>query len=316
MENITFIFQGPYYKITTEECFKQIKKNFPGSEIIFSTWIGQKVTSKLVDKVIYTHDPGGIINSIWSTNDSTLRQFKSTYNALTLVNTEYCCKIRSDTTLENNKLVDLIKYLQLKKLNKLIFLNYLSVNPLRFPLAFHLCDWLVAGQTSELKYIYNHSGKENDGIDYFKNITIDNYQYGWYCKFRSEQYIVLNWIKNLNISYKIPVYQTEINIDIISSHNLFLKNHVLLVPGLKIGVKNYKRPNDIIRNSRDGLFSSNYYDYECNESLKILNHSLSKELKKLLYLSIKRIVLKPNQTLKFIVHIIRYWKIMKFWIIK
>jgi hypothetical protein len=209
MKNLTFIFQGPYYHEITDKCIKVVEKNFPSSKLLFSTWTGQQVPAGLVDKVIYSPDPGGQINSIWNTSDSTLRQLFSTYNALVDVTTDYCCKIRSDTCLENNRLLELIEYLQSNNLNKIIFLNYLSVNPRRFPLAFHFCDWMVAGRTSELRNIFLHIGQKNEGINHFFGVTADMYQYGWYCRYRSEQYIILNWIKNLKNSIRINYYDWE-----------------------------------------------------------------------------------------------------------
>lgn len=306
MQNLTFIFQGPCYEGITEECISNVKKNFPGSRLIFSTWTGQQVPFDLVDRIIFTPDPGGEINSIWNTCDSTLRQLFSTYSGLLDVSTDYCCKIRSDTFLESNRLAELIHYLHSNNLNKIVMLNYLSVNPGRFPLTFHFCDWLVAGRSTELRKIYHHASQATEGINHFSGVTVDRCQYGWYCKHRSEQYIVLNWIKNLKKSIILPRFQTDIDKDIIASHNNFIRKHVLLVPGWAIGVKNMKRLNDLTLNTGDGFFSPNYYDWECDESLNILRLSIGKELIRCFYNSIKRMVLTPAYVMRFMLHIMRY----------
>jgi hypothetical protein len=306
MKNLSFIFQGPYYQAITDECIKTVRNNFPDSAILFSTWAGQQVPAGLADKIIYSPDPGGKINSIWNTSDSTLRQLFSTYNALVDVTTEYCCKIRSDTCLENNKLTELIQYLNSNHLNRLVFLNYLSVNPQRFPLAFHFCDWLVAGRTDELKKVYHHKDQEATGMCDFFGVTVDRYQYGWYCRYRSEQYIILNWIKNLRSQIRIPANQTEISADIITSHDEFMRNHVLMIPGQSIGVRNMKRPHDLTLNASDALFCSNYYDWECGEGLAILGLSVWMTFVRCLFLSFKRMVLSPIHVMKFIRHVLRY----------
>jgi len=306
MKNLTFIFQGPYYRGITDECIRAVKQNFPGSRILLSTWTGQQVPSGLADKVTYAPDPGGKINSIWNTSDSTLRQLFSTNNAILDVTTDYCCKIRSDTCLENNRLSKLIQYFHSNNLNKVVFLNYLSVNPRRFPLAFHFCDWLVAGRTNEIKKIYHHIEHETAGINHFFGVTVDKHQYGWYCQYRSEQYIIFNWIKNLKCQIRIPAYQTEISMDVIASHDEFMKNHVLIVPGQPIGVKNMKRPNDLIQNTSDALFSSNYYDWECSEALRVLGLSARTEFVRCIFLSVKRMMLTPIHAMRFMLHILRY----------
>jgi hypothetical protein len=306
MQNLTFIFQGPYYEGITEECISNVKKNFPGSRLIFSTWTGQQIPLDLADRIIFSLDPGGEINSIWNTSDSTLRQFFSTYNGLLEVSTDYCCKIRSDTLLESGRLTELINYLHSNNLNKIVMLNYLSVNPRRFPLTFHFCDWIVAGRSTELRKIYQHAGQATEGINHFVGVTVDRCQYGWYCKHRSEQYIALNWIKNLKKSILLPRFQTDIDKDIIASHNNFIRKHVLLVPGWAIGVRNMKRLNDLTLNTGDGLFSPNYYDWECDESLNILRLSIGKELIRCFYYSIKRMVLTPAYVMRFMLHIMRY----------
>ena len=306
MKKLTFIFQGPYYHGTTDKCIKIVRINFPESPILFSTWTGQLVPTGLADEVIYSQDPGGKINSIWNTSDSTLRQLFSTYNALVKVTTEYCCKIRSDTCLENSRLTELIQYIGTNYRNRLVFLNYLSVSPQRYPLAFHFCDWLVAGRTEQLKKMYYHPDQENLGAIEFLGISFDRHQYGWYCRFRSEQYIIINWIKNLKIKVQVPAYQTEINAEIIASHVDFSRNYVLMIPGQYIGVKNMKRINDLTVNTNDGMFSSNYYDWECREGLKVLGSSVRMVFVHFLYLSLKRIALTPIHVVKFFLHILRY----------
>lgn len=313
MKNLTFIFQGPYYQGITDDCIRVVRNNFPGSAILFSTWIGQQVPVGLADKVKYSPDPGGEINSIWNTSDSTLRQLYSTYNALVDVTTDYSCKIRSDTCLENNRLTELIQYLNSNSLNKLVFINYLSVNPQRFPLAFHFCDWLVAGRTDELKKVYHHIDRENSNTNHFSGITVDRYQYGWYCRYRSEQYIILNWIKNLRSQIRIPAYQTEITANIIDAHEEFMKNHVLMIPGQSIGVKNMKRLNDLTLNTNDAFFSSNYYDWECREALEVLGLSVWMEFVRCICRSLKRMILTPIHAIKFMTHFFRYKGTSRLW---
>lgn len=57
--DISIVIQGAVDKINTPKCVKSLRKYFPGSQIIVSTWEGTNINALDADDFILSKDPGG-----------------------------------------------------------------------------------------------------------------------------------------------------------------------------------------------------------------------------------------------------------------
>ena len=111
-KKISFVMQGPIHKEknVTKNCCKSIRKFFPESKIILSTWKGSNSDDLDIDEKIESEDPG---SNIFYYNNHKLennvnRMLRSSLNGLLAVNSEYSVKLRSDNYLQSNSLSNLL----------------------------------------------------------------------------------------------------------------------------------------------------------------------------------------------------------------
>jgi hypothetical protein len=166
-EEITFVVQGPVVAdlnngYTSKLC-DSIKKFFPHSPLIFSTWSGQSVANLKVDRLIFSKDPGPLYldeNRIYVNNIN--RQITSTIAGLEAVETRFAVKLRSDLIFKGDILKQLINhYVECKPkpsgilTRYCIVSNFTSIRPSKYaPYLFHPCDWIFAGLTSDVRKIW------------------------------------------------------------------------------------------------------------------------------------------------------------------
>ena len=111
-KKISFVMQGPIHKEknVTKNCCESIRKFFPESKIILSTWKGSNSDDLDIDEKIESEDPG---SDIFYYNNQKLennvnRMLRSSLNGLLAVNSEYSVKLRSDNYLQSNSLSNLL----------------------------------------------------------------------------------------------------------------------------------------------------------------------------------------------------------------
>jgi len=90
---ISFVIQGPIHKEKdiTKKCCNSIRKFFPESKIILSTWKGSNSEDLDIDEKIESDDPGSDIfyykyNKL---ENNVNRMLRSSFNGLLAVNSEY-----------------------------------------------------------------------------------------------------------------------------------------------------------------------------------------------------------------------------------
>src|SRR4051812_17964312 len=92
-QDLSFVMQGEVYRQTspitgkpvTQSCLESLRRHYPGSEVILSTWQGTDVDGLEFDKVLFNEDPGA-----WNALrpgagvklDNTNRQIVSSRNGL------------------------------------------------------------------------------------------------------------------------------------------------------------------------------------------------------------------------------------------
>jgi len=177
--SLTFIVQGSVDdKCVVDSSLKSIRHFFPKSKIVLSTWKKTNVKSLAFDELVLSEDKC-ITYKFYkhlSIDNNVNRQLVSTQNGLKKVKTKYAIKLRNDIVFKSNNLLKILGSIQKKSgaglLSSRIIIPYdLSINPNNVKLLFHLNDWFVAGETNDLKKIFNIPLMNIFDLTYFKNIT-------------------------------------------------------------------------------------------------------------------------------------------------
>lgn len=120
-KQISFIVQGPIQKdcmgkhgrgYSTEECLLSIRRHFPESTIILSTWEGEEVPRFLYDIAIQSRDPGELTFVDGRSNIN--RLLLSTQRGIERAVTDFVCKTRTDIYFTSDALVHLYRQMQQK----------------------------------------------------------------------------------------------------------------------------------------------------------------------------------------------------------
>ena len=205
MRDLTILIQGPFFEFqayNSNKNIKILKKNFPLSNILISTWEGEK-RFKLEnnEKIIFNSDPGFVKdNHIGSTTPGSniQRQINSVKNGLEEIKTKYTLKIRSDCYFSSDKILNLNstkfkinpKYQLLNE--RIVTSSIGSLNQNETQILYHYSDWFNLGLTEDLKKLWCNTKIENDDINFFSkflNKKQNIYGKDWDLKYTAEQFI-------------------------------------------------------------------------------------------------------------------------------
>ena len=262
-KNISFVVQGSIAdKETVKESLDSIRIYFPKSKIILSTWAQSDPSNLDYDEIVYSNDTSlvykfyqhlDILNNI-------NRQIISTHNGIKKVNTKYAVKIRTDMVFQSNNLIkifnDLKQEKNAKNFNKKIIIPYdLSINPKIIKILFHFNDFFVAGETSDIKSLFNiplmsmedlrffANYKNNKKIYTFKNwknneIRLQLLRKYLISRFAPEQYIYkFAALKKTNLKFDHGfIYNSKL----LQIHKQFIKDNILFKSVKDISFVNHK----------------------------------------------------------------------------
>lgn len=165
-EDISFVVQGPVDPAVTRRCLEEIRKHFPGSEIVLSTWEGSNLDGLDYDRVVLSTDPGAVESMAPGTplivRNNGNRQIISTKAGLKTVSRPFAAKIRSDLLLRGNSWLSVWEHFP-KRLpdwrmfrERLIIGNLFARNPFRdVPKPFHPSDWFMFGLRQDLLLLWD-----------------------------------------------------------------------------------------------------------------------------------------------------------------
>jgi len=104
---ISFVVQGPVIKEgenTTKEVLNSIRKNFPNSEIILSTWKNEAVDGLECDQVVFSDLPDSL--NLYTGHQCNInRQIVSTLNGIHAASNKYLVKTRTNTLFTGNEIL-------------------------------------------------------------------------------------------------------------------------------------------------------------------------------------------------------------------
>lgn len=199
--DISFVVQGPVVEtaagdgisFSTAEVLLSIRKNFPGAEIILSTWKGTNSSGLDYDKVIFNDDPGSIIIPHVPAPYNHNRLIRSSRNGIVYASHDLVVKTRSDLIFRNNAILDKLQYITPIKgpytffSHNVLSTNYYVRNPFRLHLLFHASDIILIGRKQDLHLFFSAPlVSKEEMVNESGNI-----------KMVAEQYLTLNSIASI-----------------------------------------------------------------------------------------------------------------------
>ncbi len=256
--DVTFVIQGPnldtfHHKITSK-LILSIHKNFPKSQIVFSTWECENIRGlPKVDKIVFSKDPGAtLFLESPPTLNNVNRQIVSTKRGLDEVNSEYAVKIRSDLLFLNNNILRSFPFLdpdgrsdEFKFLQSYVLVsNQTSVNPRKmYKYPFCICDWFWAGRTEDLLDIWSIPLMPEPWFRYFQEDDVmAKHGNPYLSRYFPESYITSTFIRkkrDLQFEDSFDCASDNINLseDIISNNFVIKSNWQLGICSQK-----YRKP--------------------------------------------------------------------------
>ena len=236
---------GPIKSRPTFYLIKSIRKFYPKSRIILSTWYDEDFSfyEKLVDFMVLSKDPGTTIASKKLNKTSAInRHLVSSKKGLSIVNSEYTVLMRHDLYFKNNLLVKKIKNISNKKIIAISEGTIDEYTSIRFPFLFHVCDFIYAGRTESVKNLFEISN-EIDSFNkkmYFEinpkpfhKVEIFNTEY--IQRYVPESFVITTFLKKQGLeipksSYDISKKYQKLSVDtLINNFDLYNINQLGLV---------------------------------------------------------------------------------------
>lgn len=247
-KNITFICSGKIFnkKKLTLKSLKSIRKYFPNSKIILSTWTDENIEGlgEYCDEIIQSTMPQNIDSACvsecsWYPKENSYNcQQISISKALENCKTKYCVKFRTDFIFKNNKFIKYYeKYLNYLNISSNIFKQKVliyscgTINPFvkNLPMPHHPSDLFFFGLTEDIKLIYDGRLMPKDISNYYtnhpdiKNPSLFNHLY------TPEQFLWLQLLDKCCVKYYKPKNYFDINENICKETiKLFLENYIIL----------------------------------------------------------------------------------------
>ena len=262
-DQITFVIQGPVIKELTFLSIQQIKKLFPGSPIILSTWEYSILPDVEIDLFIFNQDPGTTIRGYSKANTpfykNANRQIHSTLQGLKSVKTKYAVKIRTDNYLVKNEFINIFSMFNKRDdrfsiFNKrIITSNYYSKEfdkGARIP--FFNSDFFQFGETVDLLTLWDIDYDEA----YVFNCALQNQKQHSHSPHRTLHVEQELWLKCLNKFDNIQLHDGYGSKSDIDKSYKYMINNIMIVDGDILGLV---VPERLIQNNS---FPYPFYTFE------------------------------------------------------
>lgn len=210
--DISFVVQGPVID-TTIKTITSIKKHFPNSPIILSTWKGQDTNNLAVDRVIKNKDVGSTTikyNKKGKPHTVNVnRQITSSINGLKAVDTPYAVKLRSDNVLNSKNILDYFDAFESHRETEYSLFNHRIVSSNYFAkeytqgllIPFFISDFFQFGETADLINLWD--------IELFSDYLFDEHLKGQLqhenLPFRQHHIEQKLWLKFINKKHNIEL---------------------------------------------------------------------------------------------------------------
>jgi hypothetical protein len=239
----------------TKECLDSVRKSFPKSKIILSTYIGSDIKGLDYDELVLIKDPGAEGEVNYKQPNNINRIVKTSIEGIKKVKTKYCLKIRTDALIEN---IDFLneykkwgniscKNKKYKLFSKRILANgLLTANPDKLNIPYSLNDWFFLGKTKDLYFLFDiplFNIKAKDFIEDRQKLKKAGVNLELGGNITPEQYVFYNAILKKNKDVSLKHFRD------CSGNNLYLSiqyfiNNFVFVEGFEYGIIHKK--NDVV----------------------------------------------------------------------
>ncbi|MBB3957879.1 WavE lipopolysaccharide synthesis family protein [Novosphingobium sediminicola] len=275
--DISIVLQGPVSSSRGENIFstaenaQQIRKIFPESEIIISTWEDSDLSGIVADKFVLSKDPGGIPFEIGSKKTNNInRMLVSSQAGVRAASRPYILKLRSDLMPESTDFIGHWERLSVPPVEYGIFSRQILAYPVysllfeekekRMPKPFHISDWAFFGESRDILSLFNiELVKEPNFSEFFKKNKVDFYdttpKVKW--QYSPEQYLFYSVVKN-NFQYVKFNHKGDYSEELIKLSEKFVFNNFVFIDDdmwkLLHGKGFYNKPiHEYDKNCFDGL---------------------------------------------------------------
>ena len=238
--DITFVVQGPISRgegTSTREATASIRRFFPGSTIVLSTWENQDTTGVDADHTVISTDPGAII---WKSNGVSIannvnRQILSTRAGFASVKTPYAAKMRSDGHVIGRGFISLEEAFPTRLSEGKVFERRIVVSKeftrsarSFIPMAYHPSDLFQFGLTTDLQHYWDAELLAGDSLAGFMLDEAPDVWYRMFDRFRftTEQYLFLSALRRSGHDRPLMHY-AEIDERIIADSERMLFNNFI-----------------------------------------------------------------------------------------
>jgi hypothetical protein len=248
--DITFVVQGNIQpgaggdylpQNFARQSLRSIRKHFPESPLILSTWAGQDASRLPADQIVYNQDPGSFpyFFGTDTTPNNVNRQIVSTLNGLKLVRTKYACKIRTDFCLTGKTFTREFgkynKYAPKYKVaaQRILACTYVTRNPAsELPYPFHISDFAFFGLTTDLRDLFDIPLMSAAEAVWFKKHKYppNEPNPARACRYTPEQHIMLRWLQKHKQPVNCASYYDASPQNIQDTRGYLANNFVLLSP--------------------------------------------------------------------------------------
>lgn len=236
------------------------REALPNATIILSTWDTLQLPERYdsaaklgVDQLIVNADPGGLPNIKFGYDapNNVNRQIVSTQAGLANATTDYALKLRTDSYLVNDNLLQFYRYYteqvtshsQRQKMgySPIAVPSFFTIDPSMFEhMAFHISDWAQFGKTERLQAFWSVPLMSKDNATYFESHAQDVDAKFADNAFRTrlavEQHIASHYANTIGYS-DTPSYYNELNEQILAAHNAFLASEVIVLDMSDYGLR-------------------------------------------------------------------------------
>ena len=230
LKDISIVVQGPINKDLTKKCLIQLRKIFPGSEIILSTTKNEDIFGLSYDKIVLNEDQGED-PGFKDLHVNLGRQIFSTLNGIKQSNKKYILKTRGDLFFKDNKFLNYFdkfnSYEEEFKLFKkrIIISSYFTRCSKVSNWLFHPSDWCFFGLREDLLNLFDIELPKEYNNTYLKTHIISNHNVlikNCYMQYWGEQYIFVKCLLKNKKNICFNDY-TDIN-----EKSRFLSEHFIL----------------------------------------------------------------------------------------
>jgi len=248
-KDISFVVQGPIVlkDNQTYKCLNSIRKFFPQSKIILSTWKDSELSKLDFDEVILSNDPGAKYLSFNNYMNNINRMIISSKAGILKARTKFTVKLRTDMLVINSNLATLLSSIENKKglfKSKIIIPSNWSKNPdYDEKMLFHPSDFLYAGLTDDLRDLFSLPLMNESDMTWFlhnqipKNAAIPSF----IPRYSNEQYIFISFLNKKKFMHGIN-HAFDYSKKSHEAHNKFFLDNLVLKHAKNIGVNCQKYP--------------------------------------------------------------------------